>query len=145
MLGRLPIPEGLAPYSTAYLDTHLTRLINEYTLKGTSVLVHCRGGVGRAGVIACCWVIKLGICGWVKAAVGAGNGSNVNLGNRDDTQAEDDTAAFQNTLEFVEKVICFVRRRRSLKAIETFEQVRFLVEYVFYLRGRPSRKGGACD
>lgn len=40
----------------------------------------------------------------------------------------------QLTVEFVKDVISLVRRRRSLKAIETYEQVKFLVEYVDYLR-----------
>lgn len=34
----------------------------------------------------------------------------------------------------VERVICLIRRRRSVKAIETFEQVNFLVSYVRWLR-----------
>ncbi|KAG5646297.1 hypothetical protein DXG03_003894 [Asterophora parasitica] len=60
---RIPIPEGLAPLSPACLDAQLTKIINSYTLHGIPVLVHCRGGVGRAGVIACCWLIRLGLCG----------------------------------------------------------------------------------
>ena len=47
----LPIPEGLAPLTPAYLDVHLTSLINQYTFRGIPILVHCRGGVGRAGQI----------------------------------------------------------------------------------------------
>lgn len=118
----LPIPEGLAPLAPAYLDVHLTNLINQYTLRGIPVLVHCRGGVGRAGLIACCWAIRLGLCGW--------------LDNRRApivTMAED---AFPNDeiLTYVERVIGFVRRRRSMKAIETYEQVKFLVDYINYLR-----------
>jgi len=34
----------------------------------------------------------------------------------------------------VERVIAVLRRRRSLKAIETYEQVRWLMEYVGWLR-----------
>ena len=37
-------------------------------------------------------------------------------------------------LAYVESVINFVRRRRSMKAIETYEQVKFLVDYIDYLR-----------
>lgn len=45
----------------------------------------------------------------------------------------------KDTIRFVEKVIAVVRRRRSMKAIETYEQVRFLIEFVEYLReGRVS-------
>ena len=97
-------------------------MINQYTLRGIPVLVHCRGGVGRAGLIACCWAIRLGLCGW--------------LDNRRApivTMTED---AFPNDeiLAYVERVISFVRRRRSMKAIETYEQVKFLVDYIDYLR-----------
>ncbi|KAF8813626.1 phosphatases II [Phlegmacium glaucopus] len=119
---RLPIPEGLAPLAPAYLDVHLISLINRYTLRGIPILVHCRGGVGRAGVVACCWAIRLGLCGWV-----------------DDPRAPtlttaEDTFPHDEILTYVERVISFVRRRRSMKAIETYEQVKFLVDYVDYLR-----------
>lgn len=44
---RLPTPEGLAPsLSPVLLDKELTTLIQNYTLRGIPVLVHCRGGVG---------------------------------------------------------------------------------------------------
>ncbi|KAI0051257.1 phosphatases II [Auriscalpium vulgare] len=117
---RIPVPEGLAPASTAIFDAHLTRLISVYTLAGTPVLVHCRGGVGRAGLVACCWMLKLGLCGW---------------------PVSQEELAFEgqvrkDTLQLVERVIGVVRRRRSLKAIETYEQVKFLVSYVELLRER---------
>ena len=110
------MPEGLPPVTTTYLDMHLSKLLQDYTLKGVSVLVHCRGGVGRAGVVACCWLIKLGICGWVPE------------------QTPD------SIVEFVKTVISFVRQRRNYKAVETFEQVQFLVDYVQFLQnaGSPS-------
>ena len=118
----LPIPEGLAPLTPAYLDVHLTSLINQYTFRGIPILVHCRGGVGRAGLIACCWAIRLGLCGWLD-----------NCRAPIVTMAED---AFPNDeiLAYVERVISFVRRRRSMKAIETYEQVKFLVDYIDYLQ-----------
>jgi protein-tyrosine phosphatase len=121
----IPIPEGLAPASLELFDTHLTRLISVYTLAGVPVLAHCRGGVGRAGLVACCWMLKLGLCGWVPTS--------------DSSDVGDEGQVRRETLEQVEKVIGVVRRRRSLKAIETYEQVKFLVGYVDYLRGRRSR------
>ena len=114
----LPIPEGLAPLEPAHLDTHLIHLINRYTLRGVPILVHCRGGVGRAGVVACCWAIRLGLCGWMD----------------DPCAPTQDTFPNDEILTYVERVISFVRRRRSMKAIETYEQVKFLVDYVDYLR-----------
>ncbi|THH17880.1 hypothetical protein EW146_g3035 [Bondarzewia mesenterica] len=114
---RIPIPEGLPPLSSSALDNHLTRLISTYTLNGTHVLVHCRGGVGRAGLVACCWMLRLGLCGWPSSFA-----SDI---DPDEVRRE--------TLRLVEKVIGVVRRRRSLKAIETYEQVSFLVGYVEFM------------
>ncbi|KIM45166.1 hypothetical protein M413DRAFT_441847 [Hebeloma cylindrosporum] len=119
---RLPIPEGLPPISAACLDAHLLDLINRYSLRGIPILVHCRGGVGRAGVIACCWMIRLGLCGWFDQKTPASSNFTA------------DGARSQDTIAFVEKVIALVRRRRSMKAIETYEQVEFLVDYVDHLR-----------
>ncbi|KAG1725181.1 hypothetical protein EDB19DRAFT_1756955, partial [Suillus lakei] len=34
-------------------------------MRGASVLVHCRGGLGRAGLVACCWTLKIGLCEWI--------------------------------------------------------------------------------
>ena len=120
---RLPIPEGLPPADPATLDAHLCKLIDSYTLRGLPVLVHCRGGVGRAGIIACCWMLKLGLCGWLDTA---------------DFQQADDTSGGvpPETMRLVERLIGVVRRRRSPKAIETYEQVKFLVDYVEFLRER---------
>jgi protein-tyrosine phosphatase len=46
-----------------------------------------------------------------------------------------ETHVRRDTLQLVERAITVVRRRRSVKAVETLEQVRFLTEYVDYLRG----------
>jgi hypothetical protein len=123
----LPIPEGLAPLTAAHLDSHLTDLINRYTLQGVPILVHCRGGVGRAGVIACCWIMKLGLCGWI---------DEVQRPSKPQTGTEGTSIITEETLHFIEKVIMLVRRRRSVKAVETYEQVKFLVDFVEFLRQR---------
>lgn len=65
-------------------------------------------------------MLKLGLCGWVASS--------------DNSDIGDEGQVRRDTLEQVEKVIGVVRRRRSLKAIETYEQVKFLVCYVDYLR-----------
>lgn len=122
---RIPIPEGLPPSTPALIDAHLLRLITQYTLNGIPVLVHCRGGVGRAGVIACCWLIKLGLCGWIEGPSEKDqHGDTIFTGPGDDSSVN----------AFVKRVIGVVRKRRSLKAIETYEQVKFLLEYVTYLQ-----------
>lgn len=239
----IPTPEGLAPSSVHTLDSHLTKLIHTYTLAGTPILVHCRGGVGRAGLVACCWALKLGLCGWVEmdavevkekvkasaivdgaiaeasSNVGAprligsrANGPLVTLDDggggivhtsRGGLVAKDglsdtgtdqerrevvgveikdqgprlvgdlgeivDTCAVatvgpdrqgneeaegarlnaghqhqpegrinvrSDTMQLIQRVIGLLRRRRSAKAVETFEQVKFLVEYVEFLRAK---------
>lgn len=66
-------------------------------------------------------MLKLGLCGWASASDYAGH--------------VDEGQVRRDTLEQVERVIGIVRRRRSLKAIETYEQVKFLVGYVDYLGG----------
>jgi hypothetical protein len=69
-------------------------------------------------------MLKLGLCGWVSVG--------------DNAEAVDEGQVRRDTLEQVEKAIGVVRWRRSLKAIETYEQVKFLVGYVDYLRDRTS-------
>ncbi|KAI0717226.1 protein-tyrosine phosphatase-like protein [Cerioporus squamosus] len=118
---RIPIPEGLAPIDPEVLDSHLMKVIDTYTLRGFAVLVHCRGGVGRAGIVACCWMLKLGLCGWLESQ----------HADASDSELVDDA-----TVQLIERLISVVRRRRSPKAIETYEQVKFLVDYVRFLRDR---------
>ena len=139
----IPLPEGLTPLSPKSLDADLDRIIEMYTLQGISVLVHCRGGVGRAGLFACCWMLKLGLCGWIETDVPPSAATTTSVADsemkRDDDSLEtfrwdSETVVRQDTLQLVERVIEVVRRRRSVKAIETLEQVQFLVEYVDYLR-----------
>jgi hypothetical protein len=67
-------------------------------------------------------MLKLGLCGWVSAS--------------ESVEPADEGQVRRDTLEQVEKAIGVVRRRRSLKAIETYEQVKFLVGYVDYIRSR---------
>ena len=60
-------------------------------------------------------MIRLGLCGWFE-------------------HFPSPTAPESSTISFVTAVIALVRRRRSKKAIETYEQVKFLFEYVEHLR-----------
>ncbi|KAE9401597.1 phosphatases II [Gymnopus androsaceus JB14] len=135
---RLPTPEGLAPsLSPDLLDKELTTLIQNYTLRGIPVLVHCRGGVGRAGVISACWISKLGLCGWlgdVSSPVTSTSKSLSSTTLSDAAPEKTQNLINQDALELVEKVIAVVRRRRSVKAIETFEQAQFLIDFIEHLR-----------
>ncbi|KDQ57734.1 hypothetical protein JAAARDRAFT_130821 [Jaapia argillacea MUCL 33604] len=119
---RIPTPEGLAPLTPHLLDSYLSELIKTYTLHNIPILVHCRGGVGRAGLVACCWILKLGLCGWIETDPRPHESQGVSVEVRRDT------------MQLVERVIAVVRRRRSVKAVETYEQVKFLVDFVEYLR-----------
>lgn len=112
---RLPMAEGFAPASPEQLDAHLRHIITTYSLKGHNVLVHCRGGVGRAGLFACAWMLKMGLFGPI---VGMHDAAGQHL---------------DNELRTIERVIEVIRRRRSLKAIETPAQVQFMLQYVHWL------------
>jgi protein-tyrosine phosphatase len=58
---RLPIVEGKAPSSIEDVETVLKELDTKMG-PGSHVLCHCRGGIGRAGVMASCYLIRQGIC-----------------------------------------------------------------------------------
>lgn len=124
---RIPIPEGLAPLDAASLDAHLAKVIHTYTFRGSAILVHCRGGVGRAGIIACCWMLKLGLCGWLEPPSPSLTAAASNCELVDEP-----------TLHLVKRVLSVVRKRRSPKAVETYEQVKFLVDYIKFLQERAS-------
>ncbi|CDH58064.1 phosphatases ii [Lichtheimia corymbifera JMRC:FSU:9682] len=54
---RLPMIEGSCPETIQEMDA-VIHMVNETIHKGENVLTHCRGGVGRAGVFACCWLLS---------------------------------------------------------------------------------------
>lgn len=156
---RLPMAEGFAPTNVQEMDAVMTCIVTDCTMRGTSVLVHCRGGVGRAGLIACAWLLKMGFVGQgskeavdtgnVKVGEGIGSSKEVVKGttstelhhaivNQEAMEQgvngeEEAEAECHAILDTVKCLIETIRRRRSPKAIETAEQVRFLVEYVTYL------------
>ena len=124
------MPEGLTPTSLPDFDAQISYLIRSYTLRGIDVLSHCRGGVGRASIVAGSWAIKMGLI----AEPPAPSPSALGMVGRGEEE--------QRVYAVVEGVIGVLRRRRSLKAIETYEQVRWLMEYVGWLR-REGRVVGA--
>lgn len=138
---RLPIAEGFAPMDIGRIDSLMSTLVLNYTLRGASILVHCRGGVGRAGIVACLWILKMGLvmnsgpsdgpCATLSACTEPPSASPA----ASDASACATRAANESVhvLQVVLKVIDIVRKRRSPKAIETAEQARFLVEYVRFL------------
>ncbi|KAI8373150.1 protein-tyrosine phosphatase-like protein [Radiomyces spectabilis] len=58
---RLPMIEGGCPNSIEEMDA-VIQLVNAKINKGENVLTHCRGGVGRAGLFACCWLLERRLC-----------------------------------------------------------------------------------
>ncbi|OAV99505.1 hypothetical protein PTTG_10366 [Puccinia triticina 1-1 BBBD Race 1] len=59
---RIPIAEGFAPQKgIKEVNEVLNQVIQSYTVQGIDVLCHCRGGVGRAGLVACCCMLKIGL------------------------------------------------------------------------------------
>lgn len=130
---RIPIVEGNCPTSQAALDPWLNEIILHCTLKGINVLVHCRGGVGRAGTLAACWLIKMGLVdehapekvvlrhqtGDTWPDISRGGGSGMSPGQ-----------------EIMWQSVQVVRLRRSTKAIETAEQAAYVARFGDYIAQR---------
>ncbi|MFC4425606.1 cyclin-dependent kinase inhibitor 3 family protein [Deinococcus navajonensis] len=55
-----PIPDGQAPADAAGFAVYLEGLL-EQLLNGQVVVVHCRGGLGRAGLTAACLLVQMGM------------------------------------------------------------------------------------
>ncbi|KAG1742152.1 hypothetical protein EDB19DRAFT_674767 [Suillus lakei] len=104
---RIPLPESLAPLSPQSFDESRTKLVDgySYAMRGSSVLVHCRGGLG--------WALKIGLYGWI----------NVDLSPNLEGTNGLESHTRRDTLQLVERAITVVRRWRSVKAIEMLEQV----------------------
>ena len=81
----------------------------------------------------------MGLCGWLEGepepTPPRGSAPSTDC-SETDTDTEDGQSVRADTIQMVERIISVVRRRRSVKAIESFEQVLFLVEFVEYLRSR---------
>jgi hypothetical protein len=59
----LPMVEGFVPPSAACMRAEMARVVQGYTLKSEDMLVHCQGELSRAGVVAGCWQLRLGVPG----------------------------------------------------------------------------------
>ena len=83
----------------------------------------------------------MGLCGWLEGepesiSPRGMTPSTDSSGSETDTDVEDDQPVRTDTIQMVERIISVARRRRSVKAIESFEQVLFLAEFIEYLRSR---------
>lgn len=124
------MPEGLTPTSLPVFDSQISHIIRTYTLRGIDVLSHCRGGVGRASIVAGSWAIKMGLITPTSIPVTPRSSTSVSVTREEKERRRGEVEDYAT----VERVIAVLRRRRSLKAIETYEQVRWLMEYVGWLR-----------
>ncbi|PTA69483.1 cyclin-dependent kinase inhibitor 3 family protein [Deinococcus arcticus] len=59
-LAPFPIPDGRAPLDAAAFAAYLDELMT-HLLDGRRVVVHCRGGLGRAGLTAACLLVQAGL------------------------------------------------------------------------------------
>ncbi|WRT70404.1 uncharacterized protein IL334_007402 [Kwoniella shivajii] len=132
---RVPMPDGFTPVNMALFDSQITLITTKYSLQGINVLVHCRGGVGRAGLTACSWAIKMGFVQPHPSLLLVESASKRQFPNGG-LPAE---LEHQIVMSIVERVIAMIRSRRGLKAIESFEQVQFLAKYVGWLREQVRR------
>ncbi|TIA88848.1 hypothetical protein E3P99_02366 [Wallemia hederae] len=114
---RFPMPEGLHPPNLSDFYDRIGIILHQYTFKGVDVLAHCRGGVGRASLIACAWILRMGL---VPDTLTPSSQLGVD--------------EYTHVLHLLRSVISIVRRRRSIKAIETYEQVAFLYDFIILLR-----------
>ncbi len=59
VLYQYPIIEMAPPEDLNAFKLEVIDVINKHLLEGEgNVLVHCRGGVGRAGLVTCCTLIE---------------------------------------------------------------------------------------
>ncbi|KNE70582.1 hypothetical protein AMAG_14708 [Allomyces macrogynus ATCC 38327] len=64
---RMPMYEGYAPARPDDL-AHVLAAMNARLTQGDHVLIHCRGGIGRAAVVACAYLLRYG---WAVSALRA--------------------------------------------------------------------------
>ncbi|ORX51608.1 phosphatases II [Hesseltinella vesiculosa] len=65
---RLPMTEGSCPDTLEQVEAAV-QMTNDKIRLGENVLTHCRGGVGRAGLFACCWLIHNQYCHTAERAI----------------------------------------------------------------------------
>ncbi len=72
-----PIPDRQVPRSESKLAEVLERLTSSLST-GKNVLVHCRQGIGRSGLVAACLLVKKGMSpGAAMASVSAARGVSI--------------------------------------------------------------------
>lgn len=64
-----PMVEMAAPEDLHTFESQVAARIAEGMVAGQSFLVHCRGGIGRSGLVAACVLLKLAVVPTPKAAI----------------------------------------------------------------------------
>jgi len=57
---RFPIPDRCLPASLQYMRDILT-VLRDNEKRGRKSAVHCRGGIGRTGMVVGCWLVESGV------------------------------------------------------------------------------------
>lgn len=107
---RMPMLEGFAPESPERLDADLAHIVRDYTLRGHSVLAHCRGGIGRAGLVASCWMLKMGLVAPISSS--RSPALSTNESNEEEAPSPASSSS-DEPLQVLSKVIDLIRRRRK--------------------------------
>ena len=79
--------------------------------------------------------MQLGLCGWLGHDVNPSTAKSLcHVKPSDADTVPTEGTLKQDALELLERVIAVVRRRRSVKAVETYEQAQFLLDFIEHLR-----------
>lgn len=98
------------------------------------------GGIGRAGLTACAWAIKMGFVQPHPSLASTVSKPETSSSAKKKSKSRSTPVVPANeeerqiVMSIVERVIAMIRSRRGLKAIESMEQVQFLSTYVTWLR-----------
>ena len=156
-----PYPSTIPHYHPPRLSTHCFPFHPPSILRLTAhnLLLPCHthssltGGVGRAGLTASAWAIKMGFVPphpslvVVEEAAHRQAQAHAHARGRDRGKTQPVKVEIPAELEhqivmsIVERVIAMIRSRRGLKAIESFEQVQFLASYVRWIRATNRERG----
>lgn len=105
-------------------------------LNGEVLAVHCRGGVGRAGLLACCMMLYLHVAHSPADAIcKVSNATNAMFTRR---------LRRTEVGNQMEPVTTQVRRLRCKDAVESRRQEQFIAEYHNFLQSTTSFQG-QCD
>jgi len=58
---RFPFHDGGIPHESGQLDDLLDELVDDRQ-ENARLVIHCRGGLGRSGLVAACLLLRLGLC-----------------------------------------------------------------------------------